>query len=95
MNSWNGEYRTGLTSILVVLLYAVDVRALHKEDGVDVDGQGAIRVPRRCEWHLEMHPGLAQRDETDDHHASQGQSQAHLVADLLGSMQQLPGQGQL
>lgn len=95
MSPRKGEYRVGLTSILVVLMEAGDVRAPHKEDGVDGDEQGAIRIPRGCQWHLEVDPGLAQSDETDDHHASQAQCQAHLTADLLGSVQQPPAQGQL
>lgn len=95
MSPRKGEYRAGLTSILVVLMKAGDVRALHKEDGVDGDGRGAIRIPRGCQWNLEVDPGLAQGDETDDHHASQAQCQAHLTADLLGSMQQPPAHGQL
>lgn len=52
-------------------------------------------MPRRSEWHLEVDPGLAQRDETDDRHAEQAQCQAHLAADLLGSVQQPPAHGQL
>lgn len=70
------------------------VRALHKEDGADGDGQGARRVPRGQQWHLEVDPGLAQRDETDDHHASQAQCQTQQAADLLGLMQQPPAYGQ-
>lgn len=70
MSLRNGESRAGLTSILVVLFPAGDVRTPHKEDGVDGDGQGATRVPRGFQWHLEVHPRLAQSDETDDHHAN-------------------------
>lgn len=94
MSPSNGKDRAGLTSILVILPQAGDVQAPHEEDGVDGEGLGASRVPRGPQWHLEVHPGLAQRDETDDHHASQAQCQAHHAADLLGLMQQPPAKGQ-
>ena len=69
----NGEYKAGLTSILVVLMQAGDVRAPHKEDGIDGDGLGASRVPRGHQWYLEVDPGLAQTDEADDYQAGQAQ----------------------
>lgn len=84
-----------LTSVLVVLMHAGDIRASHEEDGVDGDGLGASRVPRGCQWHLKVDPGLAQRDETDDHHAGQAEHQAQLATKLLGLVQQPPAHGQL
>lgn len=87
--------RAGLTRFVVMLLQAGDVGAPHRQDGVDGDGPGACRVPRRCQRHLEVHPGLAQRDESEGHHASQAQQQAQLAADLPGLMQQAPAEGQL
>jgi hypothetical protein len=65
---------------------AGDLWAADKEDGVDGDGQGASRVPRGHQWHLEVDPGLAKGDETNHHHASEGQCQAQLVGDLPGLM---------
>lgn len=70
MDPRNGLFGAGLTSVLVVLLHTGGVKALHKEDGVDGDGQVASRVPRRCQWHLELDPGLARTDESNDHQAS-------------------------
>lgn len=95
MSPRNSECRVGLTSILVVLILAGGVRALHKEDGIDEDGGVASSIPRGHQWHLEVDPVLAQRDETDGHHAGQAQHQAQLVTDLLGLMQQPPAHGQL
>lgn len=94
MSPENAGSRAGLTSSPVVLMHAGDVETLRKENGVDGDGEGASRVPRGCQWHLEVDPGLAQRDATDDHHASQAQYQAQLVAELLGLLQQPPARGQ-
>lgn len=91
----DGEGRAGLTRFVVVLLQAGDVSAPHRQDGVDGDGQGACGVPGSGQRHLEVHPGLAQRDEAEDHHPSQAQQQAQLAADLPGLVQQPPAQGQL
>ena len=68
----SSEYRAGLTSILVILVQAGHIRAADDEDGVDGDGPEA-RVPQGCQGHLEVDPGLAQRDETDDDYAGQAQ----------------------
>lgn len=87
MDPRNGLFRAGLTSVLVVLLHTGGVEALHKEDGVDGDGRVASRVPRRCQRHLEVDPGLARGDEHNDHHARQSQHQAQLAGDLLGLIQ--------
>lgn len=68
----NSEHRAGLTSILVILVHAGHIRAADEQDGVDGDGSEA-RVPRECQGHLEVDPGLAQRDEADDDYAGQAQ----------------------
>lgn len=71
MSTRNGVSRAGLTSVVVLLMQAGDVRTPHKEDGVDGHGPGrrVSRTPRGCQWHLEVDPGLAQSDETDDQNA--------------------------
>lgn len=87
----------GLTSIVVLFVQAGDVRTPHKEDGVDGHGpgRGVSGTPRGFQGHLEMDPGLAQCDETDDYYAQHAQRQAQLAADLLGFMQHLRAYGQL
>lgn len=90
----NSEHRAGLTSILVILVHAGHIRAADEQDGVNGDGPEA-RVPRGCQGHLEVDPGLAQRDEADDDYAGQAQQEVQLAADPLGLMQQPPAHGQL
>ena len=64
--------RAGLTSVLVILVQAGHIRAADDKDGVDGDGPEA-RVPQGCQRHLEVDPGLVQRDEADDDYAGQTQ----------------------